>query len=276
MRTVDDRHYEGQIGVRSEGSEQGRKSGGVWGMVKGLLPSAVDIATDLIPFGSTVKKWAPYALDIAPSVYRAFAGDTPEQKLRSEVLQDQIEETNRLARIGRGEFTTAEARGLTSGVRAAVGESLAARGLERSPMAANVYSRAAAEQLRKTQLSATQIGAESRGSLLRMLPPTDPIFDDLVAMKDAIAKRRLLDKGGRSEEQQKGYDALDASIKETFLQLLATIDHLSGVLGERGAPVPLTDEGPRTPTGGGGADLSNTASDRYTDPLRPWDLSYGA
>ncbi len=268
MRTVDDRHYEGQIGVRSEDSEQGLKSGGVWGMAKGLLPSAVDIATDLIPFGSTVKKWAPYALDIAPSVYRAFAGDTPEQKLRSEVLQDQIEETNRLARIGRGEFTTAEARGLTSGVRAAVGESLAARGLERSPMAANVYSRAAAEQLRKTQLSATQIGAESRGSLLRMLPPTDPIFEDLVAMKDAIAKRRLLDKGGRSEDQQKGHDALTASIKETFLQLLATIDHLSGVVGGRGEPV-YTE-------GGGGADLSNTASNRNTEPPRRWDLSYGA
>ena len=158
--------------------------------------------------------YAGYAMDALPVLANIFQGDSPEQTMRGEVLQEQIDETERLSRLGRGEFTPSEARSFTKGVRAAVGESLASRGISRSPIAADAYSRAAAEQLGKVQLAATQAAMTTRGTIMNYIPRDDSIWDDLKAMKESFAARRLLAEGGVKEtpEMRKKLDALGAEI----------------------------------------------------------------
>ena len=159
----------------------------------GAALKGVDLASDLATGEASGEDVGKAAIQAglqygASKIVGHLVGESDEQKLRTRMLEQQVEATDRLERIGRGEFTDVEAKGFTSSVRSAMGESLAARGLARSPMATGAISRASAERLRQVQLQASQLSLGGRDSLLSRLKTDDTVFDDLASISQNIAK----------------------------------------------------------------------------------------
>ena len=198
--------------------------------------------------------WQNFALEagkmaagaaIPAAIHHIFGKESEESILRKDLLKKQVEGTDRLARLARGDFTQGESRAYTRGVRQAVQPSLAARGLSRSPVAASAISDASAAQLRNVQIQAGTAAFSNRHSLLGNLDAGDAAFGALAGITKSLGRMGSIDsliKSAVIALDRMGKDGYENGYtQEPFAADLQDISERELNLGSDGGTVPPRD-----------------------------------